>query len=45
VLKQTNNKQKGRTTMTMSREQFHALIEAIMDSKKEQEEKQEEEKK
>lgn len=29
--------------MTMSREQFHALIEAIMDSKKE--EKQEEEKK
>jgi hypothetical protein len=31
--------------MTMSREQFHALIEAIMDSKKEQEEKQEEEKK
>lgn len=30
--------------MTMSREQFHALIEAILDSKKEQE-KQEEEKK
>lgn len=30
--------------MTMSREQFHAMIEAIMDSKKEQE-KQEEEKK
>lgn len=30
--------------MTMSREQFHAMIEAIMDSKKE-EEKQEEEKK
>lgn len=30
--------------MTMSREQFHAMIEAIMDSKKEQEEKQEEKK-
>ena len=29
--------------MTMSREQFHAMIEAILDSKKEQEEKQEEE--
>lgn len=30
--------------MTMSREQFHAMIEAILDSKKE-EKKQEEEKK
>lgn len=31
--------------MTMTKEQFHALIEAIMDSRKEQEEKQEEEEK
>jgi hypothetical protein len=46
VLKQTNNKQKGDTTMTMSREQFHAMIEAIIDSKKEEEkqEKQDEKK-
>lgn len=31
--------------MTMSREQFHAMIEAILDSKEKQEDKQEEEKK
>lgn len=30
--------------MTMSREQFHAMIEAIMDSKKEQKEQEEEKK-